>query len=135
MLWEEFNHLREPLIMALLIHPTPSARVRSLMSEDPERSHEPLATNQKQQTDLEVKDDGPDQTQGQLRVAVCDVIISDVHQLDLKQRNHWDLGAWFVCLTALNSERYRETETERMNEYFIPQSKFHLKDNTNTRSR
>ena len=33
--------------------------------------------------DLEVKDDGPDQTQGQLGVPICDVVVSDVHQLDL----------------------------------------------------
>lgn len=33
--------------------------------------------------DLEVQDDGPDQAQGQLGVAVCDVIVPDVHQLDL----------------------------------------------------
>ena len=68
------------------------------MSQGSEHSHKPLASNQKQQTDLEVKDDGPDQTQGQLRVAVCDVIVPDVHQLDLRQRNHWDLRFWFVCL-------------------------------------
>ena len=37
-------------------------------------------------TDLEVKDDGPDETQRQLRVAVGDVVIPDVHQLDLKIR-------------------------------------------------
>ena len=33
---------------------------------------------------LEVKDDGPDQTQGQLRVSICNVIVPDVHQFHLK---------------------------------------------------
>lgn len=39
--------------------------------------------------DLEVEDDGPDQTQGQLRVSICYVIISDVHQLDLGNRHKY----------------------------------------------
>lgn len=38
--------------------------------------------------DLEVEDDGPDQAQRQLGVAVGDVIVPDVHQLDLRRRRH-----------------------------------------------
>ena len=83
------------------------------MSKDSESSHEQLASNQKQQTDLEVKDDGPDQTKGQLRVAVGDVIVPDVHQFDLRQRNHWDLGSWLVCIER---QRQRERVTERQRE-------------------
>ena len=93
---------------------TPSARERSLMSQDSESSHEQLASNQKQQTDLEVKDDGPDQTKGQLRVAVGDVIVPDVHQFDLRQRNHWDLGSWLVCIERQRQrERVKERQRER----------------------
>lgn len=32
-----------------------------------------------------MQDDGPDQTQGQFGVSICDVIVPDVHQFDLKQ--------------------------------------------------
>lgn len=35
-------------------------------------------------TDLEVKDDGPDEAQRQLRVAIHYVLGSDVHQFNLK---------------------------------------------------
>lgn len=33
--------------------------------------------------DLEVQDDGPNETQRQLWVSVCNVIVPDIHQLDL----------------------------------------------------
>lgn len=66
------------------------------MSDESENSHEPLVSNQKQ-TDLEVKDDGPDETKGQLGVAVGDVIITDVHQLDLKTQRPLGIRV-LVCL-------------------------------------
>lgn len=36
--------------------------------------------------DLEVEDDGPYQPQGELGVSICDVIISDVNQLNLRRQ-------------------------------------------------
>ena len=45
-----------------------------------------MEPNTDRKGDLEVKDDGPDQTQGQLGVPICDVVISNVHQLDLERR-------------------------------------------------
>lgn len=44
---------------------------------------------------LEVKDDGPYQPQGQLGVSICNVVVSDVDQFDLK-------GAWIPL--QLNGE-------------------------------
>ena len=38
--------------------------------------------------DLEVEDDGPDQAKRQLGVPVCNVIVPDVHQLDLRRRRN-----------------------------------------------
>lgn len=33
---------------------------------------------------LEVEDDGPDEPQGELGVAICDVIVADIHQFHLE---------------------------------------------------
>ena len=38
--------------------------------------------------DLEVEDDGPDQAQRQLGVPICNVIVPDVHQLDLRRQSN-----------------------------------------------
>lgn len=57
-------------------------------------------------TDLEVEDDGPDQAQRQLGVPIGDVIISDVHQLDLLRTGGWPLAhdSWRCAgLTAGNA--------------------------------
>lgn len=42
---------------------------------------------------LEVKDDGPYQAKGQLGVSICNVIIPDVDQFDLK----WCGYKYFYC--------------------------------------
>ena len=45
--------------------------------------HSKMECNTDRTGHLEVKNDGPYQPQGQLGVAISDVIIPDVHQLDL----------------------------------------------------
>lgn len=43
-------------------------------------------TAEQEKTDLEVKDDGPDETQDQLGVAINYVLGADVHQFYLKHK-------------------------------------------------
>ena len=45
-------------------------------------------------TYLEVEDDGPDEAEGELGIAVHDILTADVHQLDLRR-----VGGHYVCQT------------------------------------